>query len=77
MRRSGRPDAPSGVDERPCIDMLDDAKDLDALPLSLTFAPLPEIFDATRTGLPHRIAYRLNPPIEPTDQAGISLPVTT
>ncbi|MGV7273606.1 hypothetical protein [Mycobacterium persicum] len=35
------------------------AKELDALRLSLGFAPLPEIFDGTRRGLPHRIAYRL------------------
>lgn len=36
-----------------------DAKELDALQLSLGFAPLPEIFDGTRRGLPHRIVYLL------------------
>jgi lysylphosphatidylglycerol synthetase-like protein (DUF2156 family) len=54
-----RPDAPNGVDERLSVDMIAEAKNHDALRLSLAFAAFPEIFDATHRGLPQRVAYRL------------------
>ena len=54
-----RPDAPNGVDERLSVDMIAEAKDHDALRLSLAFAAFPEIFDATHRGLLQRVAYRL------------------
>jgi lysylphosphatidylglycerol synthetase-like protein (DUF2156 family) len=54
-----RPDAPNGVDERLSVDMIAEAKDRDALRLSLAFAAFPEIFDATHRGLLQRVAYRL------------------
>lgn len=54
-----RPDAPNGIDERLSIDMLTEAKALNALRLSLAFAAFPEIFDASEPGLLHHVAYRL------------------
>jgi lysylphosphatidylglycerol synthetase-like protein (DUF2156 family) len=54
-----RPDAPNGVDERLSVDMITEAKALDALWLSLAFAAFPEIFDATHRGRLQRVAYRL------------------
>ncbi|MGB8388373.1 bifunctional lysylphosphatidylglycerol flippase/synthetase MprF [Mycobacterium sp.] len=54
-----RPDAPNGVDERLSVDMIAEAKNHQALRLSLAFAAFPEIFDATHPRLPQRVAYRL------------------
>ena len=54
-----RPDAPNGVDERLSVDMIAEAKNHDALWLSLAFAAFPEIFDATHRGRLQRVAYRL------------------
>jgi lysylphosphatidylglycerol synthetase-like protein (DUF2156 family) len=53
------PDAPNGIDERLSVDMIAEAKNQDALRLSLAFAAFPEIFDATHRGRLQRVAYRL------------------
>ncbi len=54
-----RPDAPNGVDERLSVDMIADAKNHNALRLSLAFAAFPEIFNATRPTPLQRVAFRL------------------
>ena len=54
-----RPDAPNGVDERLSVDMIADARNNDALRLSLAFAAFPEIFDAAHPTPLQRVAYRL------------------
>jgi lysylphosphatidylglycerol synthetase-like protein (DUF2156 family) len=54
-----RPDAPNGVDERLSVDMIAEAKNGNALRLSLAFAAFPEIFDAIQPGPLQRVAYRM------------------
>lgn len=53
-----RPDAPSGVDERLTIDMVEYARQQGAKSLSLAFAPFPELFELTERSALQELAYR-------------------
>lgn len=53
-----RPDAPSGVDERLTIDMVEYARAHGGRSLSLAFAPFPELFELTERTPWQSVAYR-------------------
>lgn len=53
-----RPDAPSGVDERLTIDMVEYARENGGKRLSLAFAPFPELFELTERTPIQELAYR-------------------
>ncbi|WP_158506381.1 bifunctional lysylphosphatidylglycerol flippase/synthetase MprF [Tomitella biformata] len=53
-----RPDAPSGVDERLTIDMVEYARQTGGKSLSLAFAPFPELFEMTERTPLQSLAYR-------------------